>query len=354
MIRANRNEPLVSAFRVTLNDAPLGKDVAGWIVSATVEDDLDAPGMFAFELISRDDRNGTQSWTDDERFALGGAVRVDFGYGETVETLLSGEITALEPSFTLGGPPTLVVRGYDKRHRLNKFRRTRSFVGQKDSEIAATVCGDAGLDVQAADSKVQHPYVLQADQTDFDFLLERARRIHFELAMADEAVLFRPVANDGNEVVTMSFADDLLDFEPRLALISASQVEILGWDPRGKRPIDAVGQQADEQVPMDGRASAVAISADVLGDRIEDMNVPVESQAEADQIAQGRFAAMTLDLVSGTGRCRGCTGIRAGKVIRLEKLGLRFSGLYYVTSAVHSYTRRDGYLTAFRVRRNAS
>lgn len=354
MIRANRNHPLVPALRVTLNKSVLGKDVTGWIVNATVEDDLDEPGMFALELASRDDERGTRPWTDDELFDLGGVVRIGFGYGEHVETLIAGEITALEPSFGLGGPPTLVVRGYDRRHRLNKFRRTRSFVAQKDSEIAETVCGEAGIDVRPTNSGVQHEYVLQAGQTDFDFLLERARRIHFELAMDEETVLFRPVANAKNEVLTMSFEDDLLDFDARLSLIPASQVVLRGWDPQAKQAIQAVGESRDEEVPMGGSDSATAISAGVLGERIEDMSVPVASQAEADAIARGRFDAMTLDLVTGEGRCRGCTGVRAGKVIRLEQLGRRFSGPYYVTSAVHSYARRDGYLTTFRVRRSAS
>jgi len=62
---------------------------------------------------------------------------------------------------------------------------------------------------------------------------------------------------------------------------------------------------------------------------------------------------MTLDFIRGEGRCRGCTGVRAGTVIRIDGAGKRFSGQYYVTSALHSYTRRDGYLTQFQVRRNA-
>ncbi len=354
MIRADRNHPLVPAIRVTLNKSVLGKDVAGWIVSASVEDDLNEPGMFAIELVSRDDERGTRPWTDDKLFDLGGIVRIGFGYGEHVETLIAGEITALEPSFSLGGPPSLVVRGYDRRHRLNKFRRTRTFVAQKDSEIATTICSEAGLDARAIDSGVQHEYVLQPSQTDLDFLLERARRIHFELAMDGETVLFRPVANTRNEVMSLSFEDDLLDFDARLSLVAATQVVVRGWDAQNKQPIQAVGEDRDEEVPMAGTESARTISAGVLGDRVEDMSVPVASQAEADDIARGRYDAMTLDLLTGEGRCRGCTGVRAGKVILLEKLGERFSGLYYVTSAVHSYSRRDGYVTTFRVRRNAS
>jgi phage protein D len=354
MIRANRNQPLVPAIRVTLNKAVLAKDVAGWIVNATVEDDLNEPGMFSVELVSRDDERGTRPWTDDELFDLGGIVRIAFGYGEHTETLLAGEITALEPSFGLGGPPSLVVRGYDRRHRLNKFRRTRTFVAQKDSEIATTICSEAGLDVRAVDSGVQHDYVLQPGQTDLDFLLERARRIHFELAMDEETVLFRPVANAQDEVMSLSFEDDLLDFDARLSLIPATQVVLRAWDPQNKQALQAVGEEQDEEVPMAGNASARSISAGVLGDRIEDLSVPVASQAEADGIARGHYDAMTLDLVTGEGRCRGCTGLRAGKVILLEQLGQRFSGLYYVTSAVHSYSRRTGYITTFRVRRNAS
>src|SRR5215203_3187428 len=154
MIRANRTQPLVPSFELALNGTVLGKDTAGWIVNVTVEDELDVPGMFAFELASREDEHGTAPWTDDMRFQLGMTVRVAFGYGSQSEPLLIGEVTALEPRFSSSGPPTLTVRGYDKRHRLNTVRRTRSFVDQKDSDIVIRIAEDAGLTVHATDSKV--------------------------------------------------------------------------------------------------------------------------------------------------------------------------------------------------------
>ena len=48
---------------------------------------------------------------------------------------------------------------------------------------------------------------------------------------------------------------------------------------------------------------------------------------------------------------RTCAQVR---VIGLDDLGTRFSGEYYVTSVVHSFSRHEGYLTDFQVRRNAS
>lgn len=57
---------------------------------------------------------------------------------------------------------------------------------------------------------------------------------------------------------------------------------------------------------------------------------------------------------AGEGVCDGRTDLRAGTVVKIEGLGERFSGLYYVTSTTHSYTLKYGYRMAFTVRRNAT
>jgi uncharacterized protein len=367
MIRADRNHPLIGAFQVRLNGSVLGNEVAGWICRVSVEDELDVPGMFTFDLASREDQYGTRPWSDDKRFKLGMSVEVGFGYGNRTEVLLAGQITALEPSFRSSAPPMLRIRGYDLRYLLNTVRSTRSFVEQKDSDIAKKLCEDVGLTTRIVDSKVVHPYVLQAGRTDLEFLIERARRIQFELAMQGTELLYRPVANAGKEALALSFEDDLLEFEPRVSLTPATQLLLRSWDPKAKQPLTAVGEPARNQASSssddpaedaDGAPrstrSGVDSSSSVLGSFIEsDIHRPVASQAEADQVAQGQFDAMTLDFIRGEARARGCTGIRAGQVIRIDGVGKRFSGTYYVTSAVHSYTRSHGYLTSFHVRRNA-
>ena len=355
MVHANRDQPLVPSFAVKLNGKPLVADLPLWIVNLVVEDDLDLPGMFTVELISKEDENGIAAWTDEQRLSLGAAVEISMGYGDDREALISGEITALEPTFSIAGPPTLVVRGYDKRHRLNVTRRTRSFVDQKDSDIAAQIGSEAGLSVTATDSGVTHSYVLQADQTDLQFLQERARRMQYELAMDGETLLFRPVANAASSSVTLTLDDDLLEFRPRLALVPLTEIQVLGWDFKEKRTITTSAKAGDEVSTMDGKRSAAQQAETFLGSAAETLvRSPVASQAEADQIAVARFNDAALDFIRGDARARGRTDVRAGRVIRLADLGARFSGQYYVTSTVHRYSRRDGYLTDFRVRRNAS
>ena len=81
---------------------------------------------------------------------------------------------------------------------------------------------------------------------------------------------------------------------------------------------------------------------------------PVMTQAEADQMAKARFNNAALALIVAEGVCWGRTDMRSGRVIKIDGLGRRFSGNYYVTAASHRYLPQRGYYTRFTVRRNAS
>jgi phage protein D len=356
MARANRNEPLLPSFSVRINGQPLTAEVQAWIVAVSVEDDIDIPSMFVLELISAETADGSAPWTDDaDWFVVGNAVEVSMGYGDDQAPLITGELTSLEPVFSVDAPPTLLVRGFDKRHRLAQARRTRSFVQQKDSDVAVQIGSEAKVSVQAEDSGVTHPYLLQANQTDLAFLLERARHIRYELAVEGETVLFRPVANAASEALTLSLADDLLEFRPRLSLALATELTVQGWDPKEKQPWSAVAKAGDEVSTMGGQKSGPQVLDEAFGGVAEVLTrYPVASQAEADAMARAHFNAAALDFVRGEGCCRGCTDLRAGTVIRIDDLGARFSGQYYVTSALHRYSRREGYFTDFTAKRNAS
>ena len=78
------------------------------------------------------------------------------------------------------------------------------------------------------------------------------------------------------------------------------------------------------------------------------------AQGEADQLARAALNEAALGYIEAEGVCVGRTDVRAGDVITMEGLGRRFSGMYYVTSATHSYFPRQGYRNALRGRRNAT
>jgi phage protein D len=311
--------------------------------------------MFAVELVSSFDLEDVHQWIDSSDLAVGNVAEFKLGYGNDLESLIIGEITGLEPEFVVDRLPSVIVRGYDRRQRLQRGRKTRTFVTQKDSDIASAVAREAKLSVEAVDSTVIHDYVIQANQTDLEFLQERARRIQYEVFVTDKTLHFRPVQNDKSEVMTLTIGEHLLEFYPRLSMVrQISEVSVRGWNPQEKKKILSTAEVGFESAKMGGKKSGPQIN-NVFGSMTDELSMrPAMTQAEADQMAKATLNQKALSLIEGEGLCLGRTDLRAGKVIKIAGVGERFSGQYYVTSAIHRYTAQGGYRTHFQVRRNAS
>ena len=143
----------------------------------------------ALTLVAWDAARMKPKWIDDPLFQEGCPVDISLGYKDRLEHVFSGEITGLEPEFDEGRPPTIVVRGHDRRHRLMRACRTRSFMQCSESQIASQIAGEAGLSPDVADSGAVLPYVLQHNQTDLEFLGARARRIGFDVWVRDRSLV---------------------------------------------------------------------------------------------------------------------------------------------------------------------
>ncbi|HTR14871.1 MAG TPA: contractile injection system protein, VgrG/Pvc8 family [Roseiarcus sp.] len=347
--------PLVPEIDVLINGARVPAAVLGYIEDVVVDDSVELPSMFAFAVSSSDALEQDSPWVDNDLFSVGNVVEIRMGWGNDMSSMIIGEITALEAEFAASRLPLLNVRGYDRRHRLQRGRKTRTFLQKKDSDIAAQIGGEAGLTVKSTDSGTSLDYVLQASQTDWEFLCERARLIGYEVLLSDKTLQFRPIGNAQPPIVTLSWGEDLLEFHPRLSAAGqATEVKIQSWSVKDKKAVLGDSKAGDEVSSMGGRLSGAAISESAFGAAIEVVSGhPVSAQAEADQIAKALFNELVLEFVTGECVCVGNTNIRAGTVIKIDGVGRRFSGPYYVTSAVHRCSA-GGYVTEFAVRRNAS
>ena len=236
-------------------------------------------------------------------------------------------------------------------------RNTGSFVNMKDSDIASQIAGNNGLKPDVTDTKVTMAYVLQHNQTDLEFLRQRANRIGYEVGVSDQTLYFRPRQNNGKEVLTLSREVELLEFYPRLSTIGQLEnVSVQGWDPKKKEPVHADSQVGDADSLVSASVTGPAMVRKAFpGDSGGiSTHLAVGSQAEADQLAKGWFKEMSLRYVVGDGVTIGTPELRAGTLINIEGLGKRFSGRYYVTGTDHSYKPARGYRTAFSVRRDAT
>jgi phage protein D len=348
-------DTLIPDWRLQINGQAFPLDARADLIAVSVLEDVNAASMFTFTLLCWDGVAMRVKWIDDDFLKEGNSVKIDIGYRDKVETLFTGEITGLEPEFSNEQPPTLTIRGYDRRHRLMGRRKTRTFLNMKDSDIANQIAADWSLTPEVRDTQVTLDYVLQHNQTDFEFLQERAQRIGYEMVVTDTTLRFRQRQNAGNASVRLRREIELLDFNARLTTIGQiEEVFVQGWNPKNKEEFVARAGTGDER-QMGGSASGPATARQVFsGTGGTTVNMPVLSQAEADQLANGWFGEMALRYVEGHGVCIGRPDLRAGILVEIEGLGRRFSGSYYVTSTEHSYRPNVGYRTTFTVKRNAT
>jgi Bacteriophage probable baseplate hub protein len=349
-------DQLVPQCRLRVGGADLSTAARLDLVEVAVHQDVTAPAMFALRLINWDMEKLAVTWADDPLFAAGAEVEILMGYQGKLDTVLTGEVTGLEPEFEAGEVPMLTVRGYDRRHRLMRGRKTRSFLQSKDSDVASTIAQEAGLTAKAEDTGVVHDYVLQHGQTDLEFLEERARRIGFEVALEGKDLLFRAHQNTGQEALTLEWNKDLLEFFPRQTTLGqAGEVAVRGWSVKDKKALIGNAAAGDEGTKMGGSTTGPAAAESAFGSAVAVcVDDPVLSQAEADQLATGQLKEMALSHVRGEGAVLGRADLKAGTVIKVQGIGKRFSGLYYVSAACHTYSPRRGYRTAFTFRRNAT
>lgn len=347
-------DELAPKVEVLIGDRPLEPKAIASILSVEVSEDIDALGMFTLELDNWDLESQTVSWSDGDQFELGDVVKIKFGYSNQTKVVMVGEITGLEPEFSLDQSPRLVVRGHDVSHRLMRGTKTRSFTKMRESDIVEAVARDVGIRVKATSTSEKLEYVLQRNQTDLAFIRDRAARIGYEILVEGSTLVFRPLKPEGTAVLTLQ-RKDLLEFSPRLSTLGqVNKVEVRSWDAQQQKPM-VEGKAGNSDVVALGKTVGITTTSREFGrTAYAVIDQGAISPQEAQTIARGHLNRMALDYITGDGACQGTAALRMGQVISIAGVGQRFSGDYYVTATTHRYGVGEGYRTEFSFRRNAT
>ncbi|MBK8988441.1 MAG: VgrG-related protein [Chloroflexi bacterium] len=339
------DQPLTSQLTIKLAGAPVQQPVMAAVAEVTVDQHAYLPHMFTIRL-----HDPGLELLDSGPFDLTKTIEIsaEDAEGSSVN-LISGEITALEPRFEEGMIAELLVRGYDKSHRLYRETKSRAFLNQKDSDLAADIARSAGLQADVEATATVYDHIYQHNQSDLAFLMERAWRIGYVCYVAEGKLVFkRPSANSAR--VTLTWGEELLSFRPRLTLAEqVDEVVVKGWDADKQEAI--VGQARNGRLyPQLGDSKNGAAWANGFGaGKLVIVDQPVVSQAEADALAAARLDELSGAFVQADGLAFRRPDITAGQLVKLEGLGQRLSGDYLVTSATHIYAD-DGLRTLFTVR----
>ncbi|MFJ6636269.1 VgrG-related protein [Streptomyces sp. NPDC091376] len=361
----------------SIRPEPLRPHVEQKIIRTVVDTHLHLPDMFEITFLDDDA-------TVAQEAGLRVGARVEIFGGASSSTmanqLISGEITSVEAVCEAMTIYT-VVRGYERAHRLQRVKRTRAYVNQKDSDIARAIAKEARLDIGEIDeTRSAHPHVAQIAQTDWDFLRGRARENGFETGVAGGKFFFRKASSAKSLASVLSrppeitFRDNLLTFLPRVTSATLTpRVEVRTWD--GQRATAVVGRAATASgtadLPEDPSSltgpffsrnplAAVAslpkpgASPEPAGDAHVVVDRPVGSGAgitiAAEELAGGVAEQVASTFAEAEGYAYGDPDIQAGRPVLVAGVPEDFCGTWMVTNARHVFCEDEGgYRTRFYV-----
>lgn len=294
-------------------------------------------------------------YSDGELFELGQRLELTMGYrdGPAVQKLIVGEITALEPSYTVGAGATFKVRAFDRLHRLRNQPKSRAWKKKTDTQIAEEIAQAHGVEVTTDDSQDSHELVPQHNQDDFAFLVERAKRIDFELYMRLDKLHFVQSKEGMDPELSLVWGQSLREFHPVETLArQVSSVRVRSWDPAEGKLINELAEGAALDARKRGGRHAAKTLEDALGRGKEEVITHQVAQGpkDAQRLAQAVLRRNSHNFITAWGECVGLPKLRAGTSVEIKNLGKRFSGVYYVTESTHTFDVQ-GYRTTFRARR---
>jgi phage protein D len=395
------NAIVMPGVKVGLAGLPLNPLVYPKLTRAVVDTHVHLPDMF--ELTFNDMDGDTLS---DANLDIGTALQISgakAGDATASIVLIKGEVTSIE-AICMDGMILSVVRGYERAHRLQRARRTKTYVNMKDSDIARQVAANAGLQIGKIDtSSTTHVHLSQIAQTDWDFLVQRAREIGFEVGVTQGKFYFRHASGQSagglgggalGAVASaaagalgldsgLTFRQNLYTFLPRISAANITpSVEVRVWDPKAARVVVGKSDAATGTATIKGEdpkklattftdgmlpslpslpalppipglpkldfGSTPSNTAFVVVDR--PLATGSAADGAVDEVAKGLADHIASTFAEAEGDAQGDPGLQAGSQVQIKGVPKPFVGTWTITNARHVFDAEEGgYHTRFWV-----
>lgn len=335
----------VAHFLLRLDGADAPPSVMGALREVSVESSLHLPDVATLVI-----RDPDVTLIDDDRLSLGTQLEIQAQLQGGAGKLFEGEVVEIEPRFSRHDQ-FLVLRAFDKLHRLGRGTHARSFRNVSDMDLVRKIAGEVGLRARTGPANFVHEYVFQNNESNLSFLQSRAAQLGYLLYVEDQTLCCLPPKSE-DQAVELRWGANLTEFVPRLSSLGQpGKTTVRGWDPQTKRAVVGQPGRAEGQPHSGEKRGAGDVEGGAFGMRTE-LSVTsrvVRRQQLAEQYAQAELNRQSERLLEASGLCGGNPQLTAGVPVRFAGVGARFAGTYYVSGATHSYHAGRGYLTEFVV-----
>ncbi len=364
------NQYLAPEAIVWINDEKLSKRNI-FFNDLKVDMALDRADIFSFSIY--DAINLEFELKNADLFKVGNTVEIHIGYADNTEEkanlpiLFKGIISAITWSFSEENYLDIVVEGKDysfllMKHKSSDEGKQLTWNDTKDSDIVkkiltstySNIFSSAKVNIQ--ETALTYNQVYYKEENDYAFISTLAKKNGYEFFVQKENFYFRksPKIQKNTTNITLAYGKEILSFSLDYNIDKAvSKVKVFSIE----------FQNAKEKIVGEApKSSPLQKSADTLGmkellksiNNVEyEMKANVKSVDEANTFAEAKYGELSSSLIQAQLRCIGIPDLKPGISIQLKGLGKRFSTLYYVSNAVHTFNTR-GYEVTMTLKSDAT
>ena len=341
---AAQSEQHVAGIDVKVNGATIDPAWRDLTLEVKVVDSLTLPDM---ALVRLSDPKGDK--VDSHPLQLGAELEIKAAAtgARSTTTIFKGQIAAVEPEFTAKGC-VISVRAYDKAHKLNRQRKTRTFQQMSASDMVNKIAGESGLSPDVESTSVVHEFFQQSNETDWDFIWRLALMHDYEVVVTDNKLNFRKANKTEGAPTELTWQDNMISFRPRMSGVQQPQtVNIRAWDPKNKQAV--TGTASSPQTSSQAGVQRAKVASDLGGGTTAIADRVAANNGEANELAKATLQRMADAFFEADGTAFGNPAIKAGSQVKVKGVGTKFSGTYTVTSSTHTYRGTTGYQSTFQI-----
>lgn len=336
------------SFLVKFDGTRLELEKSNTIKEIVVNDSVDSPSSFS---ILASDSDGL--WGEDTE--IGTEVSISLGHTDDVAEVLKGEITGLSTRILESGGRDFVIKGHSKLHRLVRAKKTQAFTEMSPSDIVEQLASDASLQTDVDSLGSASVFLMQRNMTDYDMVMAIAKKYNCNVWVEENKLCCKVVAAGGQEEAVLEWGKTLISFQVELDTSGlVTEVEVRGWDAETLEPIVGSKTHSDISTKIDGSdVGAKLVNDSFSAHKTVVMDDSVPDQATADQLALDLITENSFNYIIGKAKTAGNYDLSANKMVSLQGIGDRFSGLYAIKNARHFLSVNSGYTTYLTLVRNA-
>lgn len=345
---ANPHTGLVT-YQVLVGDGPslsAGNEVPNTVAVSHIEvtHEIDRIPEATLTIVDGNVATADFEVSDSDLFVPGKYVEVRVGYDSDTQTVFKGVVVSIKHTIRSGSSRLKVLCKHDAV-KMTVGKKSKHYEELSDSDLINNLIRSYGLArAFVTDTTSVHEQLLQAQVTDWDFMLSRADSNGLHCFATPEGIAVEPIDIHADATVNLRYGRDIYELDTEIdARRQHTSLETYSWNYTDQE----VQQMTGDGPPADphGRLTAGEL-AEVAGQPYE-LRTSVHLPApEQQKLADAKKTRQAMAKIKGTVKFSGNAAVKPGAFISIEGAGAHFNGKAFVAAVTHHVEEGSWFTTA--------